>query len=165
MCRKPFRIDKPLIAAVLLCLAAAAPVVYLIFSSVIYQRGYREFVYQLSVSTVHATDHNTLKAEQNGDTVRVSHQNAYTIFALFTEEHPKLRRETPGDAPDLILDYGNGAVMECWEVRLEDTASRRHGVFWCFTGPDGKVWMYDTDAFNIQALLRPTALSQNGPWQ
>jgi len=162
--RSFFRGNSQLAASLIAVVLLVVPVLCLILSALNYGRNLKTFVYELSVATIYATENNTLKATQSGDEIRVEHHNAFTIFAQFTKKRAKPRRKIPETAPSLTLDYGNGALLECWEIRLEETAARRHGVFWRFTAPDGRVWMYDTDAFSIQLLKNAAALSANEPW-
>ena len=136
----------------------------MILSALNHSRNLKAFVYELSLATIYATEHDSLKATQGGDEIRVEHHNAFSIFAQFTKKRAKPQRKAPEEAPQLTLDYGNGAILECWEIRLEETAARKHGVFWRFTAPDGRIWMYDTDAFSILLLKNAAALSANEPW-
>ncbi len=159
-----FRGNSQLIAAFITGILLMGPVVCMILSAVNYSRNLKAFVYELSLATIYATENNTLKATQENEEIRVEHHNAFTIFAQFTKERAKPRREVPEGTPALTLDYGNGAILECWEVRLEETAARKHGVFWRFTAPDGRIWMYDTDAFSILLLKNAAALYANEPW-
>jgi len=162
--RSCFRGNSQLISSAIVGILLVAPVVWMIFSALSHSRNLKAFVYELSVATIYATENNTLKATQGGEDIRVEHHNAFTIFAQFTKKRAKPRRDIPEGTPHLILDYGNGALLECWEIRLEETAARRHGVFWRFTAPDGRIWMYDSDAFSILLLKNAAALSTNEPW-
>lgn len=159
-----FRGNSQLIVSGIAALVLMIPVVLLILSALNYGRNLKSFVYELSVATVYATENNSLKATQDGKEIRVEHHNAFSIFAQFTKKRAKPQRKAPEENPSLTLDYGNGATLECWEVRLEETAARKHGVFWRFTAPDGKIWMYDSDAFSILLLKNAAALSTNEPW-
>ena len=159
-----FRGNSQLIISGIAALVLMIPVVLLILSALNYGRNQKAFVYELSLATIYGTENNTLKATQDGEEIRVEHHNAFTIFAQFTKKRAKPQRKIPERNPALTLDYGNGALLECWEVRLEETAARKHGVFWRFTAPDGRVWMYDTDAFSILLLKNAASLSANAPW-
>lgn len=159
-----FRGNTPLIGSTLAAVLVVLPILWLIFSALHYGQNLKTFVYRLSEATIYATEQDSLKAVQNGTEIRVKHNNAFTIFAQFTKKRAKPQRKAPEGAPQLTLDYGNGALLECWEIRLEETAARRHGVFWRFTAPDGQVWMYDTDAFSIVLLKNAASLSTNNPW-
>lgn len=159
-----FRGNSQLFLSGIAALILMVPVILLILSALNYGQDLKAFVYELSVATIYATENNSLKATQNGEDIRVEHHNAFTIFAQFTKKRAKPQQNIPEGAPQLILDYGNGALLECWEVRLEETAARKHGVFWRFTAPDGRFWMYDTDAFSILLLKNAASLSTNEPW-
>ena len=159
-----FRGNRPLILSGIAALLLILPVLLLILSALNYSRKLKDFTYELSLATIYATRHDTLKATQDSQQIRVEAQNALNLFAQFTKDRAKPRRNPPEETPSLTLDYGNGAVLECWEIRLEETAARKHGVFWRFTAPDGRIWMYDTDAFSIQLLKNAAALSTNAPW-
>jgi hypothetical protein len=160
-----FRGNSQLMVSFIAGFLLVAPVACMILSAVNHSRNLKAFVYELSVATIYATENDSLKATQGGEEIRVKPHNAFSIFAQFTKKRAKPRREAPENAPRLILDYGNGALLECWEIRLEETAARKHGVFWRFTSPEGNVWMYDTDAFSILLLTNAAALSTNEPWQ
>ncbi|MBQ2927677.1 MAG: hypothetical protein IJD98_03785 [Oscillospiraceae bacterium] len=162
--KRSFRGNSQLIASLIAGFLLAAPALWLILSAVNHSRNLKAFVYELSLATIYATENDSLKATQDGQEIRVEHNNAFTIFAQFTKKRAKPQRRTPEGEPALCLDYGNGALLECWEVRLEETAARKHGVFWRFTAPDGRVWMYDSDAFSILLLKNAAALSTNAPW-
>jgi len=162
--KRSFRGNSQLIASLIVGFLLAAPALWLILSAVNHSRNLKAFVYELSLATIYATENDSLKATQDGQEIRVEHNNAFTIFAQFTKKRAKPQRRAPEGEPALCLDYGNGALLECWEVRLEETAARKHGVFWRFTAPDGRVWMYDSDAFSILLLKNAAALSTNAPW-
>ncbi len=159
-----FRGNSQLVVSTIAALILSIPVILLIFSALNYGRNLKSFVYELSLATIYATENNSLKSTQDGEEIRVEHHNAFSIFAQFTKKRAKPQRKAPEGVPQLTLDYGNGALLECWEIRLEETAARTHGVFWRFTAPDGRVWMYDTDAFSILLLKNAAALSTNEPW-
>lgn len=162
--RSFFRGNTQLYASLIAGALLVAPVLFMIFSALNHSRDLKAFVYELSLATIYATENNSLKATQNGEEIRVEQHNALSIFAQFTKKRAKPQRHIPESTPHLTLDYGNGALLECWEVRLEETAARKHGVFWRFAAPDGRIWMYDTDAFSILLLKNAAALTTNEPW-
>ena len=162
--RSFFRGNSQLYVSLIAGALLVTPVVWMIFSALNHSRNLKAFVYELSLATIYATENDSLKATQNGDEIRVEHNNAFSILAQFTKKRAKPQKKVPEGTPHLTLDYGNGALLECWEVRLEETAARKHGVFWRFTAPDGRIWMYDTDAFSILLLKNAAALATNEPW-
>ena len=151
---------------VLLFLAALLvfSITFLIGSGIRFQFRYREFVHALSDATVYCYENNSLQAQLEEDTVRVSGTNAYDLYFLFSKKQAKSRLTAPEEAPGLVLDYGNGALLECWSCKMDDSARRTYGVFWRFTSPEGDVWMYDTDDLGLYKIQRIVSLEFNEPW-
>ena len=136
----------------------------LIVSGIRFQFRYRSFVHALSDATVYAYENHSLRAELEEDIVRVSGDNAYDLYFLFSKKQAKKRTTLPEGEPGLTLDYGNGALLECWSCKMEESARRTYGVFWRFTDPDGNVWMYDTDDLGLYKIQRVVSLEWNEPW-
>lgn len=147
------------VSALLFCSIAI-----LIASGMRFQFRYRAFVHALSDATVYCYENNSLQAQLEEDTVRVTGDNAYDLYFLFSKKQAKHRLTAPEDAPDLVLDYGNGALLECWSCKMERSARRTYGVFWRFTSPDGTVWMYDTDDLGLYKIQRIVSAEYNEPW-
>ena len=61
----------------------------LIISGIRFQFHYRAFVHALSDATVYAYENNSLRAELEEDTVRVSGDNAYDLYFLFSKKQAK----------------------------------------------------------------------------
>lgn len=161
---KSRRFDVPIVIAILICVALATPILALIVRSLSYQLNFRSFTAAISDATVYCYENDSLGAELTEDAVRVSGENAYLLYALFTDSPAKPRRSVPKETPAVHLDYGNGATLDCWQVRLEENADRWYGVLWHFTDPEGKRWTYDTDDFGLQDVQRLVSPSQNEPW-
>lgn len=161
---KARRFDVPIVIAILICVALAAPILALIVRSLSYQLSFRSFTAAISDATVYCYEQDSLRAELTEDTVRVGGDNAYLLYALFTDSPAKPRRTVPSEEPDVHLNYGNGATLDCWQVRLEESADRWYGVLWRFTDPEGKRWTYDTDDFGLQDVQRLVSMSRNEPW-
>jgi len=75
----------------------------LIFSGVRFQFRYREFVHALSDATVYAYEHHSLRAQLEEDTIRVSGDNAYDLYFLFSKKQAKKRMTLPEGEPVLLL--------------------------------------------------------------
>lgn len=74
-----------------------------------------QFVSALSDSTIYAYDNHTLRAEGNGQSVRVSGDNAYAIYRGMSAWSPTgLPRRLPAGEADLALDYGEGTCLQVW---------------------------------------------------
>lgn len=162
--KRKFQMDRSILKLLIPCLLILLPIAFGIAAGIRHQFRYRNFLYALSDATVYCSQNNCLKAEQEDETVRVSEENAYALYFLFTKKQAKPRSSAPQEPPAMVLTYGNGAVMECWRQEMEESARRTYGIFWRFTSPEGKVWMFDTDDLSISILQRRTALSQNEPW-
>lgn len=158
------RIDAQPVIPLLICVAVLLPFLILVGYAMGQQSQYREFVYALSESTVYCYEHHSLRADLEEDSVRVSGENAYDVYFLFTKKRAKPRLTTPDTEPDLTLDYGDGAVLECWRIKMDQKARRSYGIFWRFTSAQGDIWMYDTDDLDLSKLQRVVALDKNEPW-
>ena len=149
--------------ALLVCLALAIPV-GLVVTGMTYQARYRAFVYALSEATVAAYEHNDLKASWEETQVRVTGDNGYDVYFLFTKKQARRRSRVPEGLPNVTLEYGSGARLECWSIRLEPGARRSYGIFWRFTDPAGRQWLYDTDDLALYHLERILSAEKNPLW-
>ena len=161
---KPRRISKTALIAICFCVLFFGGMLYLIGSALHLQTTYRNFIYALSDSTVYCYENNCLRAELEGDTVRVTGENAYAVYFLFTKKPGKPRVVAPQEDPHLILDYGDGATLECWSYKMEGSARRTYGIFWRFTSAEGKVFLFDTDDLSLSQIKSRVSLKKNAPW-
>lgn len=159
------KMDRSVLKLVLPVFLILLPIAILIGSGVRHQFRYRSFLYALSDATVYCSENNSLRAEQEEGFARLSEDNAYALYFLFTKKQAKPRYNAPEEDPELVLDYGSGAVLECWSQKMEESARRTYGVFWRFTDPEGNVWMFDTDDLSISILKRRTKPEYNQPWE
>ena len=157
-------IDRSILKPLLIAAAVLLPVVYLIGSGLYHQHNYRTFLYALSDATVYCSQHDSLRASQEEGDARVTEDNAYALYFLFTKKQAKPRHAIPETPPELVLDYGSGAVLECWNWKMEAGARRTYGVFWRFTDPEGRIWMFDTDDLSMPLLKRRSKPEYNQPW-
>ena len=165
MAAKWKKIDKSILKLLLAMALCLLPIVYIIGSGLYHQHNYRTFLYALSEATVYCSENNSLRASQAEGDARVTEENAYALYFLFTKKQAKPRYAAPEEAPDLVLDYGSGAVLECWNYKMEEGARRTYGIFWRFQDPEGKTWMFDTDDLSLTILQRKTKPDYNEPWQ
>lgn len=121
----------------------------------------RDFTASLSESTVYAYQNISLYAETEDGRVRITGENAYSLYYLFSAAKGKEQSTTPNVPPFVRLDYGDGAILECWEYELKDGVKRDTGIFWSFTDPKGNCWMFDSDTFSIANIERLIAKSAN----
>ncbi|MBR3950150.1 MAG: hypothetical protein IKJ84_05685 [Oscillospiraceae bacterium] len=159
------KIDKSALKLALLCAALLLPIVLLVGSGMYHQYRYRTFLYALSDATVYCSQNDSLCARQEeAQPLRVTEENAYALYFLFTKKQAKPRYTAPEGSPQLVLDYGSGAVMECWRCKMEESARRSYGIFFRFTSPEGKVWMFDTDDLSLSTLQQRLLPEENAPW-
>ena len=160
------KIDQSVLKLLLLCTIILLPMMIMIGSGLYHQYRYRNFLYALSDATVYCSQNNSLCARQEeAEPLRVTEENAYALYFLFTKKHAKPRYSAPEEAPQLVMDYGSGAVMECWRYKMEDSARRSYGIFWRFTNPEGKIWMFDTDDLSLATLQQRLLPEENTPWR
>ena len=79
-----------------------------------YQSRVREFRSLLSNSTVYAFDNDCLRADIDGQSIRVSGEHAYDIYQFMSVR--SLGRNalfTPRSEP-VTLDYGDGSILRLW---------------------------------------------------
>jgi len=164
MAVKQRKTDRSVLKILLVAAVVLLPIVALIASGLLHQHNYRTFLYALSDATVYCSEHDSLRASQEEGDARITEENAYALYFLFTKKQAKPRYEAPREEPGLVLDYGNGAVLECWSHKMEESARRTYGIFWRFTDPEGKEWMFDTDDLSMAILKRRSKPEYNAPW-
>ena len=164
MAAKWKQFDKSILRLLLPCALLLLPILVLIGSGLAHQHNYRTFLYALSDATVYCSQHDSLRASQEEGDARVSEENAYALYFLFTKKQAKPRKIPPEEEPQLTLEYGSGALLECWNCKMEAGARRTYGIFWRFTDPAGKVWMFDTDDLSMSILKRRSKPEYNQPW-
>lgn len=121
----------------------------------------RDFTASLSESTVYAYEHNSLYAQTAEHRIRINGENTYSLYYVFSAAKGKEQRTMPDEPPFVRLDYGNGAVLECWEVKLSDGVKRDNGLLWSFTDPEGNHWSFDSDTFSIANIERLISKAAN----
>lgn len=165
---RPPRQRRELVLPIALAAAAALLVMLavLVVYPVWYQFHYRDFVAAFSDSTTYAYHSDSLHARSEGWSSRVTGENDYHVYALLTDEPGRLRRSVPEEEPGVVLDYGDGATLELWEVELTDVSARQpDGVLWRFVSAEGETWIYDSDAVRYQKLLLTVDILHNEAWE
>lgn len=122
---------------------------------------HRDFTASLSESTVYAYENNCLYAETAEGTLKIKGENGYSLYYLFSSAKGREQTTIPDSPPFVTLDYGNGGVLQCWKVYLEDGVKRDNGLFWIFTDPEGNCWMFDSDTFSIANVERLVSRAAN----
>lgn len=122
-----------------------------------YQADYRDFVADFSNSTYHAYHQNSLRIEKDGKTYSIRQDNVYPIYAGITARGSGRVGKPPEKTPDAVLTYGDGAVMQLWEVALE---KGNMGLFISFVDPEGERYSYDAE---MQLQVLPIEDYENTP--
>ena len=61
----------------------------------------------------------------------------------------------PADPPLITITYGDGTVLDIWQVPLENPSNDwTEGPFFRCTFPGGKTYGYDTDQIPMTRLTR-----------
>ena len=150
--RRDPRLWIAVIAAAVVLLAAAAPMVW----AAHYQRQYRRFSTDLAASSLYARQNGCLTLERDGEAVRLEPGAYYDNFLFRLVESGSGR---VGRAPDepcaAALNFGNGARLELWPVALDGyrSTSWEYGLFLLYTYPDGRTYGYDTELLRPEIML------------
>lgn len=148
------------------CLVLLGIAIALILWSCRYQLRYRAFVSDLSNSTVYASKNHCLRAESDGQTVRLSTENAYKVYVEIVSAGPGRLGKAPGEEPAAVLDYGDGSRVEFWSVKLVNSSTdREYGLFLRYTSQEGKTYAYDTDRVSLEKMAQYLRLLSNEPWE
>ena len=147
------RKDRGLWLALAICLLvlllAAAPIPW----SCWHQLRYRDFISDLSNSTVYAYEHEGLVAELDGEPVRILPETVYTIYGEIISAGPGRLGKAPEEAPAAVLDYGDGSRMEFWSVKLKTPSNgREYGLFLRYTNQGGQTYAFDTDQSSLDKM-------------
>lgn len=125
--------------------------------SVIYLMGcnrrFLAFVSNLSNSTVYANEHESLIAEINGKTYKISEKNMYGIYAYIALS--KSGRESwklPEGMPSVMLDYGDGAVLKLWDLP-DDQSVTGNILFIYFTDSNGGKFSYINYKMTMETMM------------
>ncbi len=108
------------------------------------------FVGDLSDSTTYAYQHDCLRAELDGQSVQVSGDELYQIYAVISNAGPGRLGWAPEEAPAALLDYGDGSYMQLWSVKLDNSStSREYGLFLRYVDQEGRAYAYATDQLSL----------------
>ena len=139
--------------AVVFMLASAAPMVW----AAHYQRQYRLFSTDLADSSLYARQHGCLSLERDGETFPLETGADYDRFLFLLVDTGSGRvGKAPEEAPAATLDFGNGARLALWSVKLEGYLSndREYGLYLRYTYAGGKTYGYDTENLDPVVMLR-----------
>ncbi len=138
-----------------LALAAGFLIVAVIFVAwfIGYQKRLSKFIANLSNSTTYAYANDSLIAEVNGKTYRVSEENMYGIFSYLSLN--KSGRES-GKAPEgepVVLDYGDGTTLRLWEMPEKEGAKGHHDMFIQYTDAGGNTYSFISYKTTLETVV------------
>ena len=140
-------------AAVLFLAVSTAPMVW----AAHYQRQYRLFSTDLAESSLYARQHGCLTLERDGETFPLEPGAEYDSF-LFRLVNTGSGRvgKAPDEPPLATLDFGNGAKLALWRVKLAGYISndREYGLYLLYTYADGGTYGYDTEDLDPAVMIR-----------
>lgn len=148
-------------------LLAAAVVVIVIWVLSVYgtlslRPRFYDFVSALSNSTVYAYENGSLRSEADGETARVTSDNAYAFYNALTVFSPsQLLRKPPSAPADLILDYGDGSRLQLWQME----ESQGYGFHLSYENAAGDRFLFTFKSGNLYPLKQYVSLVNNGPWE
>ena len=146
--------DRTLIGGILLCAVLFAVVAAMVIWSCWYQLRFQQFVSDLSDSTVYAYQNGGLQMEAAGKQVQIEGDLVYEVYQAVAFDGAGRLAERPERAPDAVLTYGDGSLLELWDMELEgyqsDTAE---GVLLRYVDQSGVSYCYDTDGLRLDVLI------------
>ena len=129
---------------------------------------YYQLVSMVSESTTYAYRHGGARARSpEGGDVLLSGDNVYAIYNGISAWGPSWSPLfPPGEAPQLSVDYPDGACLELWPMRDEGGQPQGHGVTVQFRTGDGETVLMRFEGANFSHVLRWVApdAEGNAPW-
>lgn len=149
--RKDIGIWLAAAVCVLVLLLCIAPIVWGSW----YQLRFRTFVSELSDSTVYAYEHDCLSLETGEQTRPLDAEEGYALYRRLCDAGPGRLGRVPEADPAAVVEYGNGAVLRFWSVKLVNPGTEReYGLFLCYTSPTGEQFAYDTDQLTAESVIQ-----------
>ena len=91
----------------------------------------------------------------DGEAVPATADKLSDLLRLLTAMGPGRMGPAPAEPPRITIDYGDGTVLEIWEVTLVNPSNDwTEGPYLRCTFPGGKTYGYDTDQIPMSKLLR-----------
>ena len=165
--RRPHR-SRVLTVAVTACSALILTMIFLFAWSIRYQLRFRAFVGDLSESITYAYAHDSLRADVDGERIRVSGENMYKIYNyIVLGGSGREKRAVPEEPWAVSLDFGDGATLRLWTVDSQGyKPARERSLLLCFEDPDGKVYRYATANLSLENFTTNYLyLGNNEPWE
>lgn len=140
-------------ASVLFIAIVVSPMVWAAW----YQRQFRLFTNDLADSTNYARRHGSLTMTKDGERFVLDPDRGFEYFLIRLAGVGSGRiGDAPVEPPLATVEFGNGAALELWSVRLEGYVSSdlEYDLYLRYTYPDGKVYGYDNEFLDPVPVLR-----------
>ena len=151
---------EKVIVSIILALVFLLVIGFLLFRLAGYKGRVREFRSELSNSTIYAYDHDSLRADIDGQAIRITGEHAYDIYQFMSVR--SLGRNalfTPKTEP-VTLDYGDGSVLEMWADR------NGSGIYLRYQSADGEKYLFHSPDMRLNDIVgRYLSLSKNAAWE
>ena len=119
------------------------------------QHQYRTIVSALADATRSARQTGAFTVTVDGETVPATADKLSDLLRLLTAMGPGRMGPAPADPPRITIDYGDGTVLDIWQVPLENPSNDwTEGPFFRCTFPGGRTYGYDTDQIPMTRLTR-----------
>ena len=145
------RREWQLYASITLVAALALAALIPIFLSIRYQLNYRRLLEDFSETTVAAFTAQDAVVELDGVTRPLSGGCCQQLYNLVAGTTPGRWRDPPEEPAPITVRYGDGAVLELWQVPLENSASST-GLYYRFTSPSGKAYGFDSALLTLRGI-------------
>lgn len=145
--------NRKLVMLICICAAVLLLVTALLIGAYLYYGSFRQFVGDFSSATSVTYRKGSVSVTTQEESFVLSGENVYFVYNAIVNAGRGRLAEAPERAPDAVLDYQFGGVLELWEVDLKDSSSRtENGLFIRFTNLRGEVYAYDTDRLTLDRL-------------
>ena len=147
--------EKTLRRPLLIAAAILAAVIALIAWSCRYFFQYRAWVSDLTEATRYARQAGAFTVTVAGTAAEADADDLSELLRLITKAGAGRLGSAPEEMPYITVEYGDGMVLDIWEVPLKNPAnSWTEGPFFRVTRPDGQTYGYDTDQIPFTMLTR-----------
>ena len=147
--------EKTLRRPLLIAAAVFAAVIALGVWACRYQLQYRACFSALTDATRSARQTGAFTVTVDGETVPATADKLSDLLRLLTAMGPGRMGPAPASPPRITIDYGDGTVLEIWEVTLVNPSNDwTEGPYLRCTFPGGRRFGYDTDRIPMSTLLR-----------
>ena len=145
--------EKTLRRPLLIAAAVFAAVIALGVWACRYQLQYRACFSALTDATRHARSSGAFTVTVDGAAVSADANDLSDLLRLLSMAGAGRTGDAPADPPRITIDYGNGTVLDIWEVPLVNPANDwPNGPFLRCTFPSGRTYGYDTDQIPMSRI-------------